>query len=125
MNLKQIKEAANANETRTIRHNYSEEELTALKETFFENDLKLNDKQQELDEIKESFKVAMKPLKESAQDLRKKIRNRFIDTDMQVYSVANHDSGRMEYYHTETGELLDFRKLQPQERQVRMKVASE
>ena len=125
MDLKQIKEVANGTESRTIRHNYTEEELIALKENFFENDLKLNDKQDELDEVKERFKVEMKPLKELTADLRSKIRNKFIDEDREVYSVANQDKGQMEYYDTITGEMVDFRKLQPAERQTRMKVAAE
>lgn len=125
MNLKQIKEVANGTEKRMIRHTYSDEELIELKEKFFENDSTLNDKQEALDLIKEQYKMEMKPLKETASDLRKKIRNKFIDHEVDVYSVANQDSGRMEYYSVLDGELVDYRKLQPSEKQTRMKVAVE
>lgn len=124
MELSQIKNLATGTENRTIRHQYTEEELVELKHNFFDNDSKLNDKQEELDAIKEQFKFEMKPMKESASDLRKKIRNRFIDRDVHVYAVANQESGRMEYYDTITGEMVEERKLQPSERQIRLQVAA-
>jgi hypothetical protein len=122
MNPNEIREIASKQELRTIRHNYTEEELIALKETFFENDIQLADEQEELDEVKEQFKERMKPLKEKTKDLRKKIRNKFEDKDMEVYVVPNYDNGRMEYYSVEVGDLVEDRKLRPDEKQGRMKL---
>lgn len=124
MNLKEIKEVALGTETRNIRKHFSPDELVGLKEEFFDTDLKLNDKQEELDSIKDTFKEAMKPLKESTAVLRKKIRNRFVDIDYEVYAVANQESGNMEYYSVQDGELMDERKLRPDEKQLRLKVAA-
>lgn len=118
----EIREIAHKQELRTIRHNYSEEELVALKETFFENDTALADKQEDLDNIKEQFKLEMKPMKDSTNDLRKKIRNKFTDIDMEVYIVANQDRGYMEYYSVETGDLVEDRRLRPDEKQTRLKL---
>lgn len=123
MNLKEIKEVAHATEIRNIRKHFTPDELIGLKEDFFDTDSKLNDKQEELDTVKETFKEAMNPLKEKTKDLRKKIRNRFVDVDHDVFAVANQETGNMEYYSVQNGDLLDERKLRPDEKQLRLKVA--
>ena len=69
--LQRIKDMAMGTEERPIRHVYNDEELTALREEFTENELTLDSEQEALEEIKKEFKARIDVLKEKSK-LRKK-----------------------------------------------------
>lgn len=120
MNKSQAMESATSTEQRTIRKNFSDDEMNQLRENFAQQEIMKADVEEELAEIKKQFKLKIDALKEAAKEMRTKIKHKYIDRVRDVYCVPNFVSGEMEYYDTESCDLVDSRKLRPNEKQLQI-----
>lgn len=118
MNKSQIQNSSTAIEQRTIRKHYSEDEMNDIRESFSGNEIKKAETEDELSGIKKEFKANLDSLKDRSKELRTKIKNKYVDINRDVYCVPNFTDGIMEFYDCETAELLDTRKLRPNEKQL-------
>jgi hypothetical protein len=99
-----------------IRHHFTKDELVTMKDSLATNCIALQRKQDELDEIKDSFKLVMKPMEKTHKGLLTDINNGYVDQSMEVYYVPDYDRGIMEMYN-EASEKVYERPLTVSERQ--------
>lgn len=92
------------------------DELAARREDLADNCIKLNEKEDELNDIKSGFKAEMDPLKKTNKTLLTEIKTRQTSIDGTLFHVANHEDGMMETYDNE-GMLISTRRLRPEEKQ--------
>lgn len=111
-----MQENASKVEQTTYQRVLSPEELADRREDLADNCIKLNQKEDELKEIKDSFKIEMDPLKNKNKVLLTEIKTKQATVDGTLYHLANHDEGMMETYDAE-GFLISTRRLRPDERQ--------
>lgn len=103
-------------EQTTYHRVLSPEELADRREDLADNCIKLNQKEDELKEVKDSFKLEMDPLKNKNKVLLTEIKTKQTTVDGTLYHMANHDEGFMETYDND-GYLISTRRLRPDERQ--------
>ena len=84
-----------------IRKEFTKEEMADMKDQVSTNLMQLNDYEEELQEIKDSFKSKMNPLKKDNKHLLRNIKNKFIDETVEVYLVPDYDNKIMEFYNEE------------------------
>jgi hypothetical protein len=92
------------------------EELAARREDLADNCIKLNKFEDELKEVKDSFKLQMDPLKITNKKLLTEIKTKQTEIDGTLFHMANHDDGMMEVYDND-GYLISSRRLRPEEKQ--------
>lgn len=120
--LQILQDHADKIETGTYFRKYTEEELNQEREEFTIQCIELDKLEEEKDKIIEEMKVKMKPVKNFITKGLNIIRNKGLTVNETLYSIANHDEGFMESYNEE-GELIEKRKLRPDERQTTIKPA--
>lgn len=103
-------------EETTYQKVLSPDELAARREDLADNCIKLNQKEDELKLIKDSFKIEMDPLKNKNKELLTEIKTKQSTVDGILYHMPNHDEGMMETYDNE-GYLIATRRLRPDEKQ--------
>ena len=103
-------------EITTYQRFLSDEELSDHREDLADNCIKLNQKEDELKEVKDSFKIEMDPLKNKNTVLLTEIKTKQTTVDGTLYHMANHDEGMMETFDAE-GYLISTRRLRPDEKQ--------
>ena len=118
MNKKQILENSMGTEVRSIRKHYTEDELNAVREKFAENEIAKAAMEDELSALKKRYKTSIDDFKAVSKEYRLNIKNKFVDEDHECAKVPNYVSKKMEYYDTQTGDMLDSRKLRPDEKQL-------
>lgn len=111
-----LQENASKVEETTYQKVLSPDELAARREDLADNCIKLNQKEDELKLIKDSFKIEMDPLKVHNKTLLTEIKTKQSTVDGILYHLANHDDGMMEIYDSE-GYLISTRRLRPEEKQ--------
>lgn len=99
-----------------IRHHFTNAELATMKDELATNCINLQKKQDELDEIKDGFKLVMKPMEKTHKALLTDINNRYVDQSMEVFYVPDYDRGIMEMYN-DASEKVYERPLTVSERQ--------
>lgn len=92
------------------------DELAARREDLADNCIKLNEKEDDLNEIKSDFKAVMDPLKKTNKILLTEIKTKQSTIDGTLFHMANYDDGMMETYDNE-GMLISSRRLRPEEKQ--------
>lgn len=100
---------------------YEPEELDMIKDQYFQDVMELQHHEDELKEAKDTFKANADPIKKRMQTTIVEIRTKGRHVTEQVYLLADHDSGMMEYYN-ENGEMIHSRRMLPDERQLRIKM---
>lgn len=116
-----VKEKSIGIEKRKFEIKYTEEEITQLKENFSDISLSISKLEVELDRIKREFKGKMAPLKNQAEMLLIKIQLGFYTVEKDVYLIPDYDNDIIKIM-TEEGELLDERKMTPEERQLTLNI---
>lgn len=111
-----LQENAAKVEQTTYQKALSPEELAARREDLADNCIKLNRFEDELKEIKDSFKLSMDPLKNSNKTLLTEIKTKQTTIDGTLFHLANHEDGMMETYDND-GYLISTRRLRPEEKQ--------
>lgn len=105
-------------DTRDVIHQFTEDELIALRETFAEKQIQLEEKKEEAAEIAAGFKKEIKDMQTEVKDFRMKIKNKQETRTIEVESRPNYARQLMEFFDRRTGELVDARRLTPAERQL-------
>jgi len=111
-----LQENASKVEQTTYQKVLSPDELAARREDLADDCIKLNGLEDELKEIKDSFKAKMDPLKAANKIRLTEIKTKQSTTDGIIYHVPDHVSGMMETYDAE-GMLISSRRLRPEEKQ--------
>lgn len=94
----------------------SQDELAARREDLADNCIKLNQFEDDLKDVKDSYKIKMDPLKASNKTLLVEIKTKQTKVDGILYHMANYDDGLMETYDSE-GYIIGSRRLRPDEKQ--------
>jgi len=100
---------------------YTSAELENMKDDFAQKSIRLSEINDELEGIKEQFKSVMKPIKEETSKLLSGIKLKTAVVTESVFLLANQEDGTMEY-RNEQGYLVHFRKLLPEERQLKLQI---
>jgi hypothetical protein len=111
-----LQENASKVEVTTYQKVLSPDELAARREDLADNCIKLNQFEDELKEVKDTFKLRMDPLKTFNKTLLTEIKTKQTSIDGTLYHLANLEEGMMETYDGE-GYLISTRRLRPDEKQ--------
>lgn len=111
-----LEDNCDAKEDGAYTRSLDEDEVALYKDHLSQAMVELNRYKEELDVIKESYKEKMKPLQLEVQDCLQSIKTRTIEQSGVLYLIADHDEGMMGYY-DEKGELVNSRRLRPEEKQ--------
>lgn len=112
-----VADNADGVETMTFEKRLNEEELAIVKDSFSSDAVELNQLEQELQTIKDEYKLKMKPVKDSMAATLGTLKTRQQTFTGNVYLYADQKSSLMGYY-DERGELVHSRRLLPEERQI-------
>lgn len=93
-----------------IRKVLSKDETDDMKTSIANNLMALKSLENELDEIKASYKAKMKPLQKEMYEILNAVNNGFIDNKMEVFLVPDYDNRIMEFYNEE-GDKVGDRKM--------------
>lgn len=107
---------AEGSERKTFTKKLSQQELTELREQYAENNVEIGRHNDILNEAKKVHKEATAPLKEDAVEMLKAIKTKHREIVGEVFKLANHESGFMEYVDT-NGDIVETRRLTEQEKQ--------
>lgn len=100
----------------TVTHKFTKDELAEMREEHSDVSIKLSEQQDELDAVKVDFKTKMAPAVKRVKQLLTDIKNKYTSRKETVYLFADQKEGMMSVYDIE-GELVDYRRLLPEERQ--------
>lgn len=100
----------------------SQEELDVKRETLTTNYININDLDEELAIIKASFKERTEPLKQENKTLLAQVKTRKEEVKGVIFNFADHEEGMMNTF-DEGGDLIQSRRLRPDERQAKLFVA--
>lgn len=122
--LQILKDNAEQTEQFTYAKDLSDEEISAAKDKYAQNGIVLQQKDEEIAEIKKQFAAEISPLKAASRELLERIKHRAETVTETVYLIADQEKGNMDYYNA-IGEIVYSRKLMPQEKQIRLKSLKE
>ena len=111
-----LQENAQKIEVTTYQKNLTDDELAVKREDLAENHIKLDQFEDEFSEVKQNFKLKVKPLKNANKVILAEIKTKQTSVDGTLFHMANHEDGMMEIYDQE-GILISSRRLRPEERQ--------
>lgn len=107
--------AAKVEETMYQKH-LTNDELADRRESLADNCIKFNQLEDELKEIKDTFKGQMDPLKMLNKKLLTEIKTKQQTIDGLLYHIPDFEKGIMETYDSE-GYFISSRRLRPEEKQ--------
>lgn len=96
---------------------YTEEEIGVLREIITDKSIELEDKNEQLKDIKKEFKDEIEPLKAEIKETLANVRKGSVEEMITVILVPHYESGMMHLYDKKSLELVDYRKLKPDEKQ--------
>jgi uncharacterized protein YaaN involved in tellurite resistance len=111
-----LEENASSIDDATYQRPLTEDELVIKRESLADNYIKLNQEEDELKAIKDSFKKVMDPLKQANRELLNQIKTKQETVNGILYHLAQHEDGMMETY-DQDGFLIGTRRLRPDEKQ--------
>ena len=111
-----LEENASLIDDATYQRPLTEDELVIKRESLADNYIKLNQEEDELKAIKDSFKKVMDPLKQANRELLNQIKTKQETVNGILYHLAQHEDGMMETY-DQDGFLIGTRRLRPDEKQ--------
>jgi hypothetical protein len=121
-------ELLSANASRREQFTYfkqmGEDELKQFEQRYFALHAEIDTHEEQLLLAKEEFKQAVAPLKSEMTECYAVVKSKGEQITEEVYLIANHEAGIMEYMNSE-GELVFSRRLLPNENQTMMKVVNE
>lgn len=114
--LQVLKDSADSVEETSYFKPLTQDELEAKREEYLENQIKLTTLQDELEILKDDYKIKTKPLSVQNRELLIQVKTRQMEIHGTLYHLANHETGFMETYN-EFSELISTRRLRPNEKQ--------
>jgi hypothetical protein len=109
-----------AKENRLVQIPFSQAEKEQKQDDYLQNNIKLAAIQEEFLTIRESFKLKIKEVSEVVKKNFYDLRNGYEETNEECYLVDNQEDGTMEFYSTNSGNLVYSRPLRPDERQTNL-----
>lgn len=100
----------------TYAKTLTEDELTAMREDYTDNQLAISHLDDTLAEARKNHKDAVKPLKDTNKVALKTLKTKFIEVEESVWKMPNHETGFLEFVN-DAGEVVGSRKLRPDEKQ--------
>lgn len=94
-----------------------EEEINAKEHLHFDLSSAIEDLNDQLKETKKTFKVDIDEKKKEAKEIMQQLKKGCVEMMVTAVLVPDFDNGLMHIYDKKTSELIDFRKLRPEERQ--------
>ena len=118
MNLppEQIEGLSLGSENFKKRKQFTKDELDSFRELHTQASMDKDDLEEQLRDTKKQFTEKIKTLKTTSKEAIKNLRMGFMEKDCTVFVVPNHESGMADLYDTHTYELVDSRRLRPEER---------
>ncbi len=107
-------------EEKAVKKHFSAEELIDMRKQFSENAITIRKATEKLNLAKEAYKIETQESINGNTYLMANIRAGFVEVNQQVYSFVDQTAGMMKCYDN-TGELIDSRRLTPEERQTRIR----
>ena len=117
--VKILQDTADKVEVTSYLRSLTPEDLEAKRELFSDNAIKIDQWADELQAVKDEYKMKTKPVSDANRLLLSEIKTKQEMVTGKVYHAANFDSGFMETF-DERDELIGTRKLRPDERQPNM-----
>lgn len=111
-----LEQNADSVEQTTYLKPLTEDEILGKKDILTDNSIRLFDIEEDKKEAMKVYKDKIDPLKKENNLLLSEIRTGQAKVAGILYHMANHDEGYMETY-DENGELIQSRKLRPDEKQ--------
>lgn len=119
LRLQALKEHCDHAEEAEYYRDLSSEEFDVKMESFTNNCVQLSELEDGLAEIKEDYKIKMKPLKEENRSLLSEIKTRKAKVEGTLFHLADHEQSVMETY-DEAGDFVSSRRLRPDEKQQKL-----
>lgn len=111
-----LQENATSVEQEVYQKPLDEDQLAAKREELADNYIKINRLDEELKEIKKTYKDQTDPLKDSNSILLNEIKTRQQQVSGLLYYIPNYEDNMMEAYDKD-GVLVSSRRLRPDEKQ--------
>lgn len=105
---------------KNVIRNFSEEELVEMKSDLSEVDISFNDLEMEKKEMVAEINDKIKVYKDKRSLLLKHLKDKYYESNEDVFDIDNQEDGVMETYDKQ-GNLLTTRRLTPKERQTTIK----
>lgn len=99
---------------------FEADEIVEMRKQFFDNATAMRKATEELNKAKEIWKTLCTPLESDNKYLMASIRTGFVEVKQQVYLFDDQENGFMMVYDSKGG-LITSRRLEPHERQTRIK----
>lgn len=107
-------------EEKLVKKHYAAEEVVEMRKQFLENNIVIKKAGEILSVAKSIFnETVASPVKDNVY-LLANVRSGFVEVNQQVYLFDDQEKGMMNTYDA-TGELIESRRLTPEERQTRIK----
>lgn len=117
--LTALQENADTKYSKTVVRNFSEDELTEMKNELSDVDINMNDAEIEKKEITKEVTGRINVFKSTRTTLLRNLKNKYFENDETVYDIADHDGGMMETY-DHNGVMIGSRRLTPKEKQTKL-----
>jgi hypothetical protein len=110
---------AHKSETQKVRRFHTVEEKDQMKDFISTESISLMDKKEEFAEIRKDFNKAASDLGKAITGALKDLRRGYTDNEETVFLVPDHDEDLM-YIYDSKGQLIQSRKMYPDERQTKL-----
>lgn len=115
-----LKENAVESYTKNVVRNFSEDDLSEMKDRLSETCIGLNDVELEKKDLNAEINGRIKSIKLNRGTLLKDLKNKYYENQETVYDIDDQEQGMMYTFDSE-GNILGSRKLTPKERQTSIK----
>lgn len=111
-----LRDNCDSQEQTTYYRDLTNDELDVKREQMLENLIKLNQWEEDLNQVKAGHKMKSTPIKDENKVLLVEVKTRKQQIHGTLYNIADHENGIMETY-DEQGEFVSSRRLRPDEKQ--------
>jgi len=115
-----LKENAVESYTKSVVRNFSEDDLSEMKDRLSETCINLNDVELEKKDLNAEINARIKAIKVQRGTLLRDLKNKYYENQETVFDIDDQEEGIM-YTFDQEGNVLSTRKLTPKERQTNIK----
>jgi hypothetical protein len=110
-------------EEKTYTKRLTEDELQEKNQQFIDANINIDKADETLSQAKHEHKSIVKPLKDERKHLLRTVKTKHEEITGPLYRLANHADGMIDYVDL-SGNIIESRRMKPEEKQGRMFVAS-
>ncbi len=114
--------AVGAPEMKVVRVDFTEEEMAARRVDLAQARLNLDDENKTFAILRTAHNTVRKELEAESATILDDIRRQYVDVAKEVLLVPDYDANTMYIYRADNGDLVESRRLRPDERQTAMAV---